>query len=81
VIIKLFTIWAKLRRIRVPLTGEEVVVLRSIKNGCLTKEEIAQTIETNISEIERIIGNLRAKNTINETPLIEESAKGFFTSF
>jgi hypothetical protein len=80
-LVDLLGIWRRLREQRVVLDEAEFAVLRAVKRGCHTPQQVASYSGLDAPVVAGAIERLKTRQYRREISLIEESAAGLITRF
>lgn len=78
---RMLALWKRMRAVRVSLSSEEFKVLRAIKAGRKTPEDIARYAVLSRDDAMRVIALLRTRRYKEDIALVEQDDAGFSTKF
>ncbi len=81
VLMNMVLLWRRLRRVRVPLSGEEFRVLRALKAGFRTPVEISSYTELIEESVRETLQQLQERRCFTDIPLAECNNNEWSTSF
>jgi hypothetical protein len=80
-LIGLVRIWGRLREVRIAINEEEYRVLRAVKSGAGTREDIATASKMEIARVADTLKGLQARKYMDKTPLVEVQGDRYTTRF
>jgi hypothetical protein len=80
-LVKLVLFWRKLRGVRVALDGDEYRVMKAVKRGADSVEQVAQKLGWPADRAHPVVDRLKAKRYRGDIMLLEESDGALSTEF
>ncbi len=78
---KLILFWSKLRGVRVKLTKAEFDILKMVKSGYTTTDQLVQQLNLTADEVLVVVDELKSRRYRDDIPLLKETETGYATDF